>query len=111
LDLKRNHMRIAAAWLPAIRTSGSPTTAPGAIRLVAHLHASEGNPNGFAKGEWVPYLAVRYAIEPRGGGATISGSLVPTATGDGAHYGANLSLPGPGQYRLTFRIAPPSAET
>jgi periplasmic iron binding protein len=28
---------------------------------------------------------------------------------DGLHYGASIAMPTPGSYRLTYRLAPPSA--
>ena len=36
---------------------------------------------------------------------------MPMVANDGPHYGDNVKLNGPGKYRVTFNIAPPSAFT
>jgi periplasmic iron binding protein len=106
---ERNHMRIAAVWLPSVAVEGMPDM-PGAdlIHLEADVHATEGNPNGFAKDEFVPYLKIAYEIIPRAGGPAISGEMVPMVARDGLHYGANVSLPHRGAYSLIYRVRPPS---
>ena len=79
------------------------------IHLEADIHATEGNANGFAKDEFVPYLKIRYAITPADGGAVIhQGPLMPMIARDGLHYGASLAMPKAGVYRLIFSIEPPS---
>jgi uncharacterized protein involved in high-affinity Fe2+ transport len=113
-EVLRNHLRIAAVWLPPIAMDGMPMPATSAVGDVIHLeadiHATEGNPNGFAKDEFVPYLKVRYAITPAGGGAAIhQGELMPMVARDGLHYGASLAMPAAGSYQLTYHIDPPSA--
>jgi uncharacterized protein involved in high-affinity Fe2+ transport len=105
-----NHMRIAAVWLPPIAMEGMPAVPAGSgvIHLEADVHATEGNPNGFAKDEFVPYLKIRYTITA--GGAVIhQGELMPMVARDGLHYGASLTLPKVGLYRLTYAIDPPLA--
>ncbi len=63
-------MRIAAVWLPPIAMDGMACSAASdVIHLEADIHATEGNPNGFAKDEFVPYLKIRYTITPADGGA------------------------------------------
>jgi periplasmic iron binding protein len=80
------------------------------IHLEADIHATEGNPNGIAKDEFVSYLKIQYRIVAEGGqGPPIEGPLYPMLAKDGYHYGASLSLPKPGLYRLTYHIEPPSA--
>jgi uncharacterized protein involved in high-affinity Fe2+ transport len=113
----RNHMRIAAVWLPPIAMEGMPAPSSGGdvIHLEADIHATEGNPNGFAKDEFVPYLKIRYAILPADPGGGTSGTpihqgeLTPMVARDGLHYGASLSMPRPGTYRLIYSISSPSA--
>lgn len=34
---------------------------------------------------------------------------MPMVANDGPHYGDNLKLAGPGKYRLTLTVSPPSA--
>jgi uncharacterized protein involved in high-affinity Fe2+ transport len=106
----KNHMQIAAVWLPAIQMDGMPSMSSDIIHIEADIHATEGNPNGFALGEFVPYLKVKYAIAPASGGAPIhQGEMVPMVASDGLHYGASVSMPRAGQFRLTYDIEPPTA--
>jgi uncharacterized protein involved in high-affinity Fe2+ transport len=112
-EVLRNHMRIAAVWLPPIAMEGMPMPSSGGgdvIHLEADIHATEGNPNGFAKDEFVPYLNVRYAIIPAEAGAAPlhKGELLPMVARDGLHYGATLSMPKAGSYRLIYSISPPA---
>ena len=108
LDVTRNHLRITPLWHRAVKIGANPSPAPGDVHLLAKIQATEGNPNGFAKGDWVPLLSIRYTITPVGGGPAVSGLLRPLVASDGPRYGANLSLPGAGGYHLKFRIEPPS---
>ncbi len=109
-EAARNHLRIAALWHRPVRAADGPPLPSGktTIHLLARIEATEGNPNGFAKGDWVPYLGVRYNLTPKAGGPALSGVLRPILAADGPRYGANLTLPAPGDYQLTYSIAPPS---
>lgn len=103
-------LRIAAVWLPSVQWDGQRIVAgTDVIHLEADVKATQGNPNGFFEGEFIPYLKIAYTIEPAAGGPATSGELMPMVAKDGFHYGATLSMPGPGKYRLTYRIQPPSA--
>jgi uncharacterized protein involved in high-affinity Fe2+ transport len=115
-DIEKNQMLIKAVWLPPVEMEGMEM--PGSsdlIHLEADIHATEGNRNGFAKDEFVPYLVVRYTIRPVDaegkGGSTqpIEGELWPMVARDGLHYGATIEMPKAGRYRLTYAIKPPSA--
>jgi periplasmic iron binding protein len=111
-EVLKNQMRIAAVWLPPIAMEGMPASPTGGdvIHLEADVHATEGNANGFAKDEFVPYLKLRYAITVAEGGAVIhQGELMPMIARDGLHYGATLAMPKAGVYRLTYSVEPPSA--
>jgi len=111
-EVFKNQMRIAAVWLPPIAMEGMPAALAGGdvIHLEADIHATEGNANGFAKDEFVPYLKIRYAITAADGGAVIhQGELMPMIARDGLHYGASLAMPKVGAYQLTYSIEPPSA--
>jgi len=107
-EVEQNHLRIAAVWLPAVHLAGEPASADDVIHLEADVRSTEGNPNGFAKDEFVPYLVIRYTIQPSKGGAPLSGDLVPMVARDGLHYGASIRMPGPGEYKLTYAVDPPS---
>lgn len=77
------------------------------VHMEADIRALANNPNGFAEGEWIPYLQVRYEITKRGDNAKISGEFMPMVASDGPHYGDNIKLMGPGRYRVKYFIAPP----
>lgn len=100
MDVERNALRIGAAWYLA----GTPGSQP---RLTAHIHAATGNPHGFARGEWVPYLNVLFTLKQSDGTKPVTGRLRPTATPGGPRYEAALGMLSPGEYKLTLRISPP----
>lgn len=109
--VEQNQMRIAAVWLPSIQMDGM-VDASGAemIHLEADIHATEGNPNGFAKDEFVPYMKISYKILPAKGGEPVhQGEFMPMVASDGLHYGASLTMPKSGEYKLVFDINPPSS--
>jgi periplasmic iron binding protein len=112
-EVARNHLRIAALWHRPVQSADGPPVAAGktTVHLLARIEAAEGNPNGFARGDWVPYLGVRYTLTLKDGGPPLSGVLRPVLAADGPRYGANLTLPGPGDYQLTYRITPPADDT
>ena len=80
---------------------------PGDIHLEARIHALAGNPYGFRKGDWVPYLDIGYRLTKKGSRWTVSDLLHPMMASDGPHYGGNVDLDGPGAYALILTIAPP----
>ncbi len=111
-EVLKNAMRIAAVWLPPVRMQddvGQP--ANDMIHLEADIHAAEGNPNGFPRDEFVPYLPIAYTITrlDKPTGDKLEGVLMPMVARDGWHYGANVIMPGPGHYRLAYHIEPPAA--
>jgi len=104
------HLRVAAVWLPSVQwDGGKAVVGDDVIHMEADVKATAENPNGFAKNEFIPYLKIAYKIEPAGGGPTLSGDLMPMIAADGLHYGASVSLPKAGKYRLTYAVLPPSA--
>jgi len=110
-EVERNHIRVAAVWLPAVMMDDMPadSTAP-MIHIEADVKALANNPNGFAKDEKVDYLKIVYWLNAASSGERLAqGELTPMMARDGFHYGATISKPKPGQYRLTYAIKPPSA--
>jgi len=112
-EVEKNQMRIAAVYLPPVKMEGmADPSSSGLIHLEADIHATEGNRNGFAKDEFVPYLLVRYTIVPADPKVTsvepIQGDMTPMVARDGLHYGANIEMPKAGRYKLTYAIEPPS---
>ncbi len=79
------------------------------IHLEADIHAVKNNPNGFAEGDWMPSLVVRFEITKVGSNFKVAGDLMPMVANDGPHYGDNVKLDGPGKYKLKYTVLPPSA--
>lgn len=77
------------------------------IHLEADVRARRGNKQGFREDEWVPALTVRYRLKNLDNGQEQSGFLHPMVANDGPHYGANIKMPGVGNYRLTYIVEPP----
>jgi uncharacterized protein involved in high-affinity Fe2+ transport len=111
-EVEKNQIRIAAVYLPPVEMEGMPAAgSPSLIHLEADIHATEGNRNGFAKEEFVPYLVVNYTIErldgagKAGSAEPMRGTMMPMLARDGLHYGASIEMPDAGHYKLTYAIA------
>ncbi|MBI4042876.1 MAG: iron transporter [Deltaproteobacteria bacterium] len=115
----RSHMQIAAVYLPPIKMDHDMSahqgiehllkTAKGhVIHLEADIHAETANPNGFGRGDWIPYLTVNYRLTHTKSKKEIKGTFMPMVAKDGAHYGATVTLPEKGHYKLRYEITPPS---
>ncbi|MDD5390868.1 MAG: iron transporter [Gallionellaceae bacterium] len=108
----RNGMEIGAVYLQPVEMEsvmGHAMLPAGKsdVHLEADIHALANNPNGFAEGDWVPYLLVKYEVCKQGGECA-KGDFLPMVASDGAHYGDNVKLLGPGKYTLKFTILPPN---
>jgi periplasmic iron binding protein len=105
----KNGMEIGAVYLqPVMMEPMLPgMAAPADVHLEADIHAEKGNPSGFGPGDWIPYLGITYRLEKLGSDWRSAGAFMPMAANDGPHYGANVTLDGPGKYRLTYAILPP----
>jgi hypothetical protein len=77
------------------------------IHLEADIHAVKNNPTGFAEGDWMPYLQVKYELTKAGSSYKQAGDLMPMVASDGPHYGDNVKLGGPGKYHLKLMVNPP----
>jgi uncharacterized protein involved in high-affinity Fe2+ transport len=111
--IETNGMKIAGIYLQAVEMMSMPAgqeAMKSDIHLEADIHAVEGNASGYAPGAWIPYLQIRYTLRKKDSPWTASGRLYPMVASDGPHYGANLSLDGPGAYEVVFDIEPPDAE-
>ncbi len=82
----------------------------GSIHLEADVHAGAHEPHGFAPGAWIPYLSIAWSLT-RDDNPTFkkSGILYPMVSKNGPHYGGAAQLAGPGTYRLTYIISPPTS--
>jgi periplasmic iron binding protein len=106
-----NGMEISAVYLQPIEMEPPGmmrAAADSDVHLEADIKATKGNTNGFPEGEWVPYLVVHYELTKLDGGQAIKGELMPMVANDGPHYGDNVKLMGPGKYKLTLTVSPPS---
>lgn len=109
--VKMNAMEIAAVYLQPIdmEPRGMGLSAKDAdIHLEADIHAIEGNKNGFGVGEWIPYLTIAYTLINEDTGAEQKGTFMPMIASDGPHYGANIKMMGAANYKVIYRIDPPS---
>ncbi len=107
---EKEGMRIAAVYLQPIEMDP-----PGMMRdakqsdihLEADIKAAKGNPNGFAEGDWMPYLRVGFELIRLDDKQSLKGEMMPMVANDGPHYGDNVKLFGPGKYKLILTIMPP----
>jgi uncharacterized protein involved in high-affinity Fe2+ transport len=77
------------------------------IHLEADIHAVKNNPTGFAEGDWMPDLQIKYELNKIGSKDVQKGDLMPMVASDGPHYGDNVKLQGLGKYHLKLIITPP----
>lgn len=77
------------------------------IHLEIDVRASENNSNGFAAGEWIPYLTIDYTLIKLDTNQKIEGRMSPMVANDGPHYGDNVKMSGPGRYRVVYKIDNP----
>lgn len=102
-----NGMEIAAVYLQAVTMEPHHDHhANTDIHIEADIKAIQGNNNGFAEGEWIPYLDIDYTLTKVGSSWKKEGKLVPMVASDGTHYGDNVKMDGPGKYHVVYKIAP-----
>lgn len=107
-------MEIGAVYLQPIEMEPEGAMRPAKdsdVHLEADIKAGKGNTNGFAEGDWMPYLVIAYELTHIDNGNTQKGDFMPMVANDGPHYGDNVKLDGPGKYKLKLTISPPSANT
>jgi uncharacterized protein involved in high-affinity Fe2+ transport len=105
-------LEIAAVYLQPIEMDPPGMMRPAAdsdVHLEADIKALKTNKNGFAEGDWVPYLTVKFELVKLDDGKKIAGDFMPMVASDGPHYGDNVKMNGPGKYKLTYTILPPGA--
>lgn len=106
-------LEVAAVYLQAVTMEPEGMMRPADqsdIHLEADIHALSDNKNGFAEGEWVPYLNIKYTLTNEKTGESQSGPLMAMVASDGPHYGDNVKLTGVGKYKLTFHVSPPGPD-
>lgn len=108
----QNGMEINMVYLQPVKMEPDKIMrAPEAsdIHLEADIHAMSNNIQGFAEGDWIPYLKIKFIFKKFGTQKTITGDMIPMIANDGPHYGNNVKLDGPGKYQLQIIISPPTA--
>ena len=106
-----NELEISAAYSPPIKMDPDGfmmTVENSDFHLEADIHATQKSPQGFAKGEWIPYLWVKFEIRKAGSDFVVRGDLTPMVDHEGPHYGGNVKLDGSGKYGLKLTVMPPS---
>lgn len=108
----REGLSVGAAYLRAVEMSPEPATpaGPDVIHLECDIVAAADNAHGFAAGQFVPYLTCAYLIEKIGEDWRRIGTMLPMTAQDGPHYADNVTMNGAGEYRVTYTVAPPSAQ-
>lgn len=115
LPHEKNGMEIAGVYLQPIEMEPSSgmhsmrDRKDSDIHIEADIHASEGNKNGFAAGEWVPYLYIEYTLIKIKTGEKIKGKMGAMVASDGPHYGDNVKMLGAGKYKAIFKIHNPES--
>ncbi len=105
-------MEVAAVYLQPIEMDPPDmmrAAADSDIHLEADIKATADNKNGFADGDWVPYLMVHFELTKIDTKETQKGEFMAMVANDGPHYGDNVKMFGPGKYKLSYMISPPSA--
>lgn len=102
----------AAARLNAIAKDPASAIAAGddVIDLKRDVAAASDSAHGFAEGDWIPYPTCTCLIEKVGSDWRRAGAMLPTTVQDGPHYAINAPMDGPGKYRLTYHLEPPSSQ-
>jgi hypothetical protein len=111
--LVRDGIEVVPSVLTDAELDRLPTSmshAPDTIFLVADVHAGKDEVHGFAEHAFIPYLSISYVLT-KDDMPTFKkvGLLVPIASKSGPHYAAAAEMAGPGSYRLTYIVSPPSA--
>src|SRR3990170_6359024 len=76
---QRHGMEIAAVYLQPVEMEPEGhmrKASESDVHMEADIRALANNPNGFAEGEWIPNLLVRYEISKTGGDWKIAGDFM-----------------------------------
>jgi hypothetical protein len=105
-------MQIVPNYLTGIQMDRHPpgmAMGASAVHLEADVHATKDEAHGFPEDAWIPYLTIKFSLTKNGGNFHRSGELYPMTAKDGPHYANNVDMAGPGTYKLTYTLLPPSS--
>jgi uncharacterized protein involved in high-affinity Fe2+ transport len=105
-------MQIVPNYLTGVEMDRHPdgmAMGKDAVHLEADVHATKTETHGFAEDAWIPYLTIEYTLTKPGSKFEAKGKLWPMTAKDGPHYANNVEMAGPGTYKLTYVIQPPSS--
>jgi uncharacterized protein involved in high-affinity Fe2+ transport len=108
----KDGMQIVPNYLTGIEMDRMPpgmAMGKNAVHLEADVHATDAEKHGFHEDAWIPYLTIKFTLTKPGTTFKATGQLYPMTAGDGPHYANNVAMDGPGQYKLTYEILPPSS--
>jgi uncharacterized protein involved in high-affinity Fe2+ transport len=108
--IEGNGLSVGAAYLLGIDMEPMLPMPMGedTIHLECDVAATADNAQGFPEGHWVPYLTCTYLVEKLGTDWHHAGTMLPMTAQDGPHYANNVPMDGPGEYRVTYYLAPPT---
>ncbi len=105
-------MQIVPNYLTGIEMDRHPpgmAMTKNAVHIEADVHATKDEAHGFAEDAWIPYLTIKFTLTKVGTKFSRSGELYPMTAKDGPHYANNVDMDGPGTYKLTYTLLPPSS--
>jgi hypothetical protein len=108
----KDGMQIVPNYLTGIQMDQHPpgmAMGANAVHIEADVHATKDETHGFPEDAWIPYLTIKYTLAKNGTNFHRSGQLYPMTAKDGPHYANNVDMAGPGTYKLTYTISPPSS--
>jgi uncharacterized protein involved in high-affinity Fe2+ transport len=110
--VEKEGMQFSPPYLTGIEMDQHPagmSMDPNAIHVEIDIHAAKDERHGFSEDAWIPCLTVKLTVEKAGGGYKESKTLAPMTAADGPHYANNFAMAGPGQYKATYEVEPPSS--
>ena len=108
----KDGMQIVPNYLTGIEMDRHPpgmAMGKNTVHIEADVHATKDETHGFAEDAWIPYLTIKFTISKTGTRFSRKGELYPMTAKDGAHYANNVEMNGPGTYKLTYTILPPTS--
>ncbi|MBO0903468.1 iron transporter [Jiella sonneratiae] len=107
----KDGMQLSPAYLTGITMSAMApgmSRAKDAVHVEIDIHATAKEAHGFPPDAWIPYLGVKLTVAKADGSYSETKTLAPMTAADGPHYANDFAMHGPGTYKATYVVAPPS---